>query len=560
MALAGVGVSPEPRLHRANFLAELTGQQKASSLRGLRGLKASKDRVTWQRQWSVDGLCHLCGFSILFKGLRCGFRSTGNRGELGRASFATTLLVDGDQHIRLENDMANALASLVDEGRCVNATVFGVFSDKTEATLKTSPKLRKYVQIGKNLCVKTVQRMEQSLARQPNDEAIISEMHKLSMQPAGPQCIALLVSDGDFAPAMRHAMSHGKEVVVFVPNSKQGAEGVFKSAGARVVRLPPHQENRYYKVQALLNADGTGYVRTTSPIPHSATDSTSLRDFLSHFGYCEAEARPDSLCSAMAKFWYANELGGSFIVYPYNQAHYDFKKILIKHQGQQWQPYGQKLAFFLPTNGGRRLSKTKIQEYGHGFGRCVYRGGGPFMLEDSDTLVEEALRQLGFLDNDLNSNFVEAMLVFCNTSNNKGALLRMGLLPGSSASTAQQNLREAFVSSPSGMWESPPSDLEVRHVLSKEQFLREDANNQQLVFDAMKKYAQKHKLREMESYHGLVWRILRSLDRNHLQRETIEFRFEEQLPMPKSLQSVGVVGVWWWWETVRVLRLAALSL
>lgn len=144
------------------------------------------------------------------------------------------------------------------------------------------------------------------------------------------------------------------------------------------------------------------------------------------------------------------------------------------------------------------------------------------MLNDSDNLVSEALQKLGFLDQDLNSDVVEAMLVFCNTSNNKGALLRMGLLP-SSASTALQNLRQAFLSSSTGMWEGPPSDVQVRMLLAQKELLAKDSTNKQLVFWTMKSYAQNHGLPEMSSYHGLVWRILGSVDRNPRQRGTVEF-------------------------------------
>ena len=245
-----------------------------------------------------------------------------------------------------------------------------------------------------------------------------------------------------------------------------------------------------------------------------------MRDFLSHFGYCAPDARPDLLCSAMAKFWFTNNLGDTFTVYPYQAAVLDLKRMLIEHHGRQWEPYKQNLAFFVPTKGGRRPSKEAIKKYGPGFGQSIHEGGGPFMLNDSDNLVSEALHKLGFLDQDLNSDFVEAMLVFCNTSNNKGALLRMALLP-SSASNALKNLQRAFLSSATGMWEGPPSDVTVRMLLPQKKLLTDDLANKQLFFRIMKSYAQNHGLPEMSSYHGLVWRILRSEDRNPGQRGTV---------------------------------------
>eukprot|EP00438_Fugacium_kawagutii_P010972 Skav217178 [mRNA] locus=scaffold5232:55167:55844:+ [translate_table: standard] len=223
----------------------------------------------------------------------------------------------------------------------------------------------------------------------------------------------------------------------------------------------------------------------------------------------------------MAKFWFTNKLGGSFTVYPYQGAISDFKAALIEHHGHQWKSYQQKLALFLPTKGQRRPSKEAIQKYGPGFAPAVYKGGGPFMLHDSDHLVSEALRKLGFLDDCWNSDLVEAMVVFCNQANNKGALLRMGLLP-SSASSARKKLREAFLSSPTGMWEGPPSDAQVRTLLVQKEYLTEEFANKEVVCSMMKSYVQTHGLPKMSSFNGLAWRILRSLDRNPARRETVE--------------------------------------
>ena len=451
----------------------------------------------------------------------------------------TALLVDADQHIRLEDDLANALVTLDREGKSVRTTVFGAFSDRTRQRLSASPKLRQYCQYGKNLHVREVPRLGNE--GQPNDEAIIDEVRILSEQSIQVECIALLVSDGDFALAVQDAVSGGKEVIIFVPEMKPAVEKVFQSTGARVVRLPPHtSEARVSKTRAILKADGTGYVQTTGPVFHKQLDSSSMRDFLSHFGYCAPDARPDLLCSAMVKFWFANKLGDAFTVYPYQAAVLDLKRMLIEHHGRQWEPYHQNLAFFLPTKGRRRPNKEMREKYGPGFAPSVHEGGGPFMLNDSDNLVSEALQKLGFLDQDLNSDLVEAMLVFCNTSNNKGALLRMGLLP-SSSSTALRNLQQAFLSSSTGMWEGPPSDVQVRMLLAQKKLLIEDSTNstKQMVFWTMKSYAQNHGLPEMSSYHGLVWRILRSVDRNPGHRGTVEFAECKKCAIAAILSHLG---------------------
>ena len=490
-----------------------TKEQLRTSLRPRRGQNDPKCRLSTQwswRSWASQGALYglLCCRAVR--------RKWQHESAAASACASVTLLVDGDQHIRLEDDITNASATLNEEGRSVKTIIFGAFSVKTRQKLSRSLKLRRYCQ-HQDFHIREVPRIGNT--GQPNDEEIIREVYNLSTTD---ECIALLVGDGDFAVAVKDAVSRGRHVVVFIPHSKPGTETVFRSTGARVVRLPAYQNAiRVCKVQAILNADGTGFVNTTSPVIQQGMESSSLVDFLSHFGYCTKGARPDRLCSAMVKFWFTNALGDSFTVYPYQTAVLDFKKMLIKHHGREWKPYQQNLAFFLPTKGGRRPSQEALQKYGSGFGPSVHQGGGPFMLNNSENLVLEALQKLGFLDQDLNSDPVEAMLVFCNISNNKGALLRMGLRP-SSASTALENLRDAFLSSSTGMWEGPPSDVQVRLLLSDKRLLRDDASKNEL-WGIMKSYAQDQGLPDMKTYHGLVWRILRSLDSNPGRRETIEF-------------------------------------
>ena len=70
------------------------------------------------------------------------------------------------------------------------------------------------------------------------------------------------------------------------------------------------------------------------------------------------------------------------------------------------------------------------------------------MLEDSPSLVVRALRQLGFLDDDFNSDVSEAMFLFINSAENKKPLRKSGMLPcpGDSPLDVDSKLRSAFLS------------------------------------------------------------------------------------------------------------------
>ena len=118
----------------------------------------------------------------------------------------------------------------------------------------------------------------------------------------------------------------------------------------------------------------------------------------------------------------------------------------------------ENLAFFLPSCGGRRVSKGVRELYGTGLGPSIYQGGGPFMrlggmkwheivvffgptsmlqmvistvfrgrkrmktgcfrvdvgglrLEADASMVQRALQKLGYMDGGLNTDLMEAMLV-----------------------------------------------------------------------------------------------------------------------------------------------------
>ena len=90
----------------------------------------------------------------------------------------------------------------------------------------------------------------------------------------------------------------------------------------------------------------------------------------------------------------------------------------IRYESQNWISNSQAFAFALPVRQGR-VTEKQLKIYGSKLSRNIFRGGGPFMLEDSSDLVAHFLHKLGYLDETWNSDFTEALNGFWNASSCK---------------------------------------------------------------------------------------------------------------------------------------------
>ena len=136
-----------------------------------------------------------------------------------------------------------------------------------------------------------------------------------------------------------------------------------------------------------------------------------------NLGYME-EARREFIGPAAAKFWLTNELGESLAVFPRELCVQRVYQLIGQHSAKNLRRCAQDLAFFLPTSAHGKPSGGQLAKFGTAVARTVFRGGGPFMLRDSSSLVRRALEKLGYIDGDLNSDMLEAMLVFVNAPGN----------------------------------------------------------------------------------------------------------------------------------------------
>ena len=266
------------------------------------------------------------------------------------------------------------------------------------------------------------------------------------------------------------------------------------------------------------------------PYIDNSRDVDFCEEFLRGLGYVCKSSR-EHLSHGTAKFWLANGLG-SLIVYPPVCAVKAVCAVAKSYSGRRWVECGDtgEAAFLLPKPAPGKPSNTQLKIYGSTEARRVFKGGGPFVLPDSENLVPKVLRRLGYVDDSLNSDLAEARMVFVNAPDNRYALRKQGLLLlpvlTDAGSHVDNILREAFLSHlSSGHWRLPPSDDKVRELLCREGYTASHAAAKSHVFEAMARYSRRHHLPSMQTYHGRVFQILYSRDTNPSKTGLVEWNF-----------------------------------
>ncbi|CAE7477464.1 unnamed protein product [Symbiodinium pilosum] len=357
-----------------------------------------------------------------------------------------------------------------------------------------------------------------------NDNEIVK-----ALQTCTKTCsFALLTSDFDFLGVVQQAAASNKKMFVFIPAQKRVVIDRYRSAGVQVYKLQPRID-RFPRVTAMLHQNGEGQVQLGDPCrPYDSSEKVKVcTGFLQDLGYVSAACR-EYLVHATTKFWLSNNLG-SLTVFPQQLAIEEVWQLLRDQGGKKpWKNYKHDMAFVLPMTSVGKPTKKQLNKFGSALARRVFMGGGPCMLQDSTLLVSQALRQLGYLDEDMNADLFEAMLVFINCTDHRFALRKqLDAVPThtDTAAGVAEKLRRAFLSHlTSGQWRVAPKDTNVRSLLHRQGFLSTVKAAPRDVFHAMARYARRHRLPDMKTYNGLVFRILDSLESNPTKTGVIEIR------------------------------------
>ena len=343
-----------------------------------------------------------------------------------------------------------------------------------------------------------------------------------------------MVSDHGYGKVMHEALCLGKSVVAVCPEKKYCVIENFENLDIPVVKVPPDRDSSP-RVRAVLEDDGEGRVYLAEP--RQAYDgrqqSVIVADFLMQHGYIADEGQPLGryLLHSIAKFWFTNKLG-PLTVFPQQCAtealHEVIQDCTRPGIGNSWKRLRAGMAFFLPKTGGAANTKTKHRTFGSSLAYQVFQGGGPFLLEDSADLIEQAMQRLGYLDSDFNNELSEAMLVFMNNTKNKHHLRKMDALPSpqDGVSAVQDKLRQSFLSDQgSGQWHVGPKQTALRYHLVQAGYLKNRKTSQNAVLEAARLFARAHQLPEMKTINGYGFRITRMLNKNPTRLpDTIEFR------------------------------------
>jgi len=403
------------------------------------------------------------------------------------------LLVDGGT--RQVSICRQAIQLLQQEGRKVFTTVFA------EQELQNNKPWSDFMQSAYNcLCP-----VERTVEGREVDDALSERLSHLAATADG-ACLALLATDTRYVELVKNIVSTRRDIVVCVPRGAVSSVHAYQETGARVLPLGRIQEGP--KIRAFLDPDGSGRVETAQPWKAARREDQAadeLTSFLQEWGY---RGERGYLIPSVAKFWFAHDLG-RLTVFPAQAgcaaAH---QKIQDASPGTAWIEYRKDLAFFLPVGDRQAPSRVNAQLGGQLAG-AIYRGGGPFIIEDSEDMVLEVLRRMGYLDEEFSNDLSEALLTFVSLPENSYWLRKNCKAMPDPTDTAEDvvvKLRRAFLShDTSGQWRRAP---DMRPELLRAGFLRKQNDDQSTVMDAMRRYIERYGLQERQSYIGHAYTVL----------------------------------------------------
>lgn len=276
------------------------------------------------------------------------------------AKGRTELLVDGDCHST--DDITRAIGCF--EQHCkqkVNTTLFA-------APQRCQNKKWKKFMRENGISFRPVQRRAGKVSAEPNDEAIIKALRKLSS--FHDVRVGLLTMDTDFIGPILDLQDGGTDITVLIFSNRFGVQLDYKKQRVKVLSLAVQDKPRS-GVRAILHPDGSGSVKLADPyVPVSSERNMSVSEevskFLQDLGYGDANGKfVDDRC---IRFWFQNQLG-QLTVFPPQMPLLTLHHLLSETEGgmtRNWEDCSGKLAYFLPvtaTRGGLKKSEESIFGY-----------------------------------------------------------------------------------------------------------------------------------------------------------------------------------------------------
>lgn len=352
---------------------------------------------------------------------------------------------------------------------------------------------------------------------EPNDDAIVAKMQTLASSRRG-ECIALLTSDKGFAQIINQLMSDKQQsFLVLVPSFRVVVADFYRQKGIPVFALP--FDGRCPKIRAILDVHGNGTVEFGEAFEESACRDECQVMYSSWENLLKAQGCSAAFSSSegypiqrMTKFWFANGLGYLLPVFPAALAAFALDRV-IRQEPRTWLSDTQSLAYVLPVSSLPAPTKSILATYGSRRSCSVHRGGGPFMLKDSDDLVAQALRKLGYLDDYWNTDLTEALNCFWNATLNKHKLRKLDMLIDPlEASSAAAKLRIALLSDMNdGLWQRGGTcTSDAVNILRSEGLLPEGSEAPAMddIWCALKTYTRVHRLSDMKTLNALAAHVV----------------------------------------------------
>ena len=348
----------------------------------------------------------------------------------------------------------------------------------------------------------------------PNDAAMFKTIRR-KLELPGCTSIALLIDDADFLPLIQQIVNSGKRCIVSTSQNRPGLGSQARALGADVIENDDKFKSGLSKYVCLLHADGSGSVEKRKPdldcSKLSDRDNEDLRLVCSKLQALSYRQDGDPVTPAIAKFAFQNQLG-DLILHP-NLAVRHVAKAFRDAAQPSWTHGRRDLAFVFPHM-RTQFTVAVRSKYGNLTCAMSAQGGGPFVLRDSSSLVEEILHRMKYIDGSLNTDIDEALEVFMSMTYNRRELRKAGHTDEQFTTTKGRvdTLRRlALSSSCHGYFQMPPSDKEVRRYLVSQGDLAEGASPQD-AFDAMGLFTRRSgsaKPKVKRSYHA---RVLQCLD------------------------------------------------